>query len=279
MKTVIYGFILVLFLLAGYHLYTYYGEDILVPTPLVGQEVSDKQVDVELADNDGSTSTTDSNGSQDQTINDIPLGFGPDDSLKEKEELVIANNQPVTFSGKIQEVNIGCFYDAECYIIIDGKRLTVMRGWSQGELGHVRGVENFSVLETYVGETAKVFAGKNVDGSYTLYGNSKYYLEVEPKHGVLLGLHDQGVGELDIYLEEVIEDSRCPSDVSCIQAGTVRVRGRVVSGGQTIARTFVLNEPIVTLGKTIELVSVTPATNTKINLKEEDYRFLFKFRD
>ncbi|MDB5244465.1 MAG: hypothetical protein JWN18_335 [Parcubacteria group bacterium] len=70
------------------------------------------------------------------------------------------------------------------------------------------------------------------------------------------------------------EDSRCPVDVQCIQAGTVRVR---VGVGTAVAdHTFTLGESQTVGNLVITLTSVTPKEKRSTEtIKAEDYRFTF----
>lgn len=74
---------------------------------------------------------------------------------------------------------------------------------------------------------------------------------------------------------EVIEDSRCPSDVQCIQAGTVRVR-LTIGGDPKEEYELTLIEPLVIDGvRRITLLKVDPAPVSKVETKKSDYRFTF----
>jgi len=86
-----------------------------------------------------------------------------------------------TFSGTLTEVNTGCFADGECYAVVGGKHVTLTIGWSQETVGSVVGAPSIGDLESYIGETATVYAKPLSDGTYTLYGNQSYYLAVTPK--------------------------------------------------------------------------------------------------
>lgn len=81
---------------------------------------------------------------------------------------------------------------------------------------------------------------------------------------------------LSITPIEVLEDSRCPSDVVCIQAGTVRLRTRLGTPTGTTEQNFTLNQPVTSGLYTIELISVMPGTVSTVPIKKEDYRFTFK---
>ncbi len=91
----------------------------------------------------------------------------------------------------------------------------------------------------------------------------------EPEEGsIILKLGEKGVfRNISIKPIEVVEDSRCPQDVQCIWAGTLRVRTEIVSG-------LGKSEMVIELGQSItteaEEVSLTEAT-----LGPEDYKFTF----
>jgi hypothetical protein len=76
---------------------------------------------------------------------------------------------------------------------------------------------------------------------------------------------------------ELVEDSRCPIDVQCIQAGTVRVKVRMVSEGDLITEAIIgLSSPANFDGKVISLKSVTPKEkNSKVEIGAEQYKFEF----
>jgi hypothetical protein len=83
------------------------------------------------------------------------------------------------FSGKLEEVNTGCFADGECYVVVDGKHITSIMGWSQETVGSVQGVEGFGDLEGYIGKEVEVYAQDTGDGKYTLYGSEGFYIKVK----------------------------------------------------------------------------------------------------
>lgn len=89
---------------------------------------------------------------------------------------------------------------------------------------------------------------------------------------------DQGATGLDVKVVplQVMEDSRCPTDVQCIQAGTVRVRALLTSGLGTAAQIFALNTPITTEAEIITLVDVTPVKVSTQSISSSEYRFTFK---
>ena len=75
---------------------------------------------------------------------------------------------------------------------------------------------------------------------------------------------------------EVLEDSRCPKDVQCIQAGTVRIRAKLQSDGGSEIQILTLGSPTNFLGKRVTLMAVEPAKYSKTPISSSDYRFTFQ---
>lgn len=79
-----------------------------------------------------------------------------------------------------------------------------------------------------------------------------------------------------IVPEAVLEDSRCPVDVQCIQAGTVRVRAALESASGKAQQTFVLDQKVTTEAEEIVLVRVEPEAKSTTERQPSDYRFYFE---
>ena len=79
---------------------------------------------------------------------------------------------------------------------------------------------------------------------------------------------------------EVIEDSRCPANANCIQAGTVRVKGTFEDGMGSSEAVFGLDTgmsgPISGETTFVTLTDVTPAKSTSTDIASGDYRFMFR---
>lgn len=71
----------------------------------------------------------------------------------------------------------------------------------------------------------------------------------------------------------LVQDSRCPVDVQCIQAGTVQVK--IAVDALNSSYTLTLGQSQTIGGAVITLVSVTPAKNSKVTLAPSDYSFVF----
>lgn len=75
---------------------------------------------------------------------------------------------------------------------------------------------------------------------------------------------------------EIIEDSRCPVDVTCIQAGTVRIKAVLSGELGAVNQEFQLNTPITTENEKIVLIKVLPTRSSKEQLEPGDYLFIFE---
>lgn len=74
---------------------------------------------------------------------------------------------------------------------------------------------------------------------------------------------------------KILEDSRCPVDVQCIQAGTVRLQAQVVDGMGTSTVTFILGKPITLEASAVVLIDVQPTKHSQVTLQPSDYTFTF----
>ncbi|WP_428695964.1 hypothetical protein [Stenotrophomonas chelatiphaga] len=77
--------------------------------------------------------------------------------------------------------------------------------------------------------------------------------------------------------DRVIEDSRCPADVQCIQAGRLVVRATVLGGGWSKELDLTLGVPVPVADGMLTLVDATPVpVTTATDLSAA--RFTFKFQ-
>jgi hypothetical protein len=85
------------------------------------------------------------------------------------------------FSGKIEQVNTGCFADAECFVVISGRHVTTSRGRTiePVAIGMIEGVPTVDALESKIGLEVEVYAAKKPDGTYTLEGNRDFYIRLK----------------------------------------------------------------------------------------------------
>ncbi|MFZ2763750.1 MAG: hypothetical protein WAX80_01790 [Minisyncoccia bacterium] len=74
---------------------------------------------------------------------------------------------------------------------------------------------------------------------------------------------------------EVISDSRCPVDVTCIWAGEVSVKVRLEKGAVIKEVILKSQTPFVFGDYSVSLTAVAPENNTQRPIAKEDYRFIF----
>lgn len=78
---------------------------------------------------------------------------------------------------------------------------------------------------------------------------------------------------------EVLEDSRCPSDVNCIQAGTVRLEALVSDSLGESTRVFTLGQATSTSSYEITLSRVGPErTSDEVVPRDDEYIFYFDIK-
>lgn len=84
------------------------------------------------------------------------------------------------FTGKLESVDTGCFADGECFIMVDGKHVRAIMGWSQDVVGKVEGVDGFGDLEKHIGEYVEVYAQDLMatENMFTLYGSEGFYIKL-----------------------------------------------------------------------------------------------------
>lgn len=76
---------------------------------------------------------------------------------------------------------------------------------------------------------------------------------------------------------EVIEDSRCPTNVQCVWAGRLRLKARIDFGGRTSEPEFTLGEAQQAGAGTLKLVEAQPNPEQGRTIYPEDYRFGFTY--
>jgi hypothetical protein len=73
----------------------------------------------------------------------------------------------------------------------------------------------------------------------------------------------------------LLEDSRCPQDVQCIQAGTVRINARLSGSASRLETEMKLGTPVPFAGSFYALTGACPAPHTDQPAAERVYRFTF----
>ncbi|HEY0010704.1 MAG TPA: hypothetical protein VGB97_02190 [Candidatus Paceibacterota bacterium] len=81
---------------------------------------------------------------------------------------------------------------------------------------------------------------------------------------------------LSMRVAAVTEDSRCPQDVHCIQAGTVRISLRTRSAMGASTSDLALGASVTTEAERITFLRVAPGKNSTQPITDADYRFTFE---
>lgn len=78
---------------------------------------------------------------------------------------------------------------------------------------------------------------------------------------------------LEVTPTALIEDSRCPTGVQCIQAGTVRIEARILDPGGARSATLALGVPAALDSGWVSLVAACPHPVHGRRIAPGDYRF------
>ena len=82
-------------------------------------------------------------------------------------------------------------------------------------------------------------------------------------------------GGLRLTPLRIQEDSRCPADATCVQAGTLRLEARLESESVTAHRLLTLDQPISFAGRRVELVAGCPYPLASRPVPPAERRFVF----
>jgi len=93
---------------------------------------------------------------------------------------------------------------------------------------------------------------------------------------ILAGLNDPFVaGDSNVSVTSIVEDSRCPSDVQCIQAGRVVISLDIDAPAGTSTAQIESGETIALGDWSLTLTDVTPYPVSTVSASSSDYRFAF----
>ena len=80
--------------------------------------------------------------------------------------------------------------------------------------------------------------------------------------------------KITVRFVEMLEDSRCPTDVQCIQAGNAKIKVRVSRNGRSRMmelNTGRPNEPSIFEGYELKLTALTPEPRSNIRINRNGY--------
>lgn len=86
------------------------------------------------------------------------------------------------------------------------------------------------------------------------------------------------VGSRTVTPVAILEDSRCPANANCVQAGTVRLQLSVGQGSGTQAGEIGLGRPLAIEGEWLHLVGICPHPIAPNPVPPASYRFRFALK-
>ena len=99
------------------------------------------------------------------------------------------------------------------------------------------------------------------------------------RHSAQVHLNESSMtGAVTVRPLTVMEDSRCPRGVQCIQAGTVKVQTQIISAMGPSVMIFELGKPITTEAEEVTLTDVSPAPQAGVTVAPKDYVFTFEIK-
>ncbi len=107
--------------------------------------------------------------------------------------------------------------------------------------------------------------------------NNRIANEMLVPKAITLSVGEEGsVGNFSIMFNKFIQDSRCPIDVQCIQAGAVNVNVTMKVGAKKVTKNFPSDEvPQQFEGYKISIVDVLPKRMSKKEINPNDYKITF----
>jgi len=89
--------------------------------------------------------------------------------------------------------------------------------------------------------------------------------------------HTAHLGRVHVTPLRIVEDSRCPAQVSCVWAGRLRLLARIQTGHSRQNRELTLGTPVEVAGGKLELVTAQPRPSRDGKVPSAAYRFGFRF--
>ena len=96
-----------------------------------------------------------------------------------------------------------------------------------------------------------------------------------PVTDVLMVGETKSLGAVTISEVALLEDSRCPANVNCIQAGRILISASIATDEMTKTVEFELNDSQRVDGYDVQLSDVRPGRNSETDIDNSDYQFTF----
>ncbi len=134
--------------------------------------------------------------------------------------------------------------------------------------------EGLSATDTASTSTSTPAANQTVKPRTPAKGSTTKPTPVQELVGTPLGT-TLSIYDVSVTPIEVVEDSRCPTGVQCIQAGRIRVKTLISNGTKTVERIFQLDDPITFDNIAFTLTTVSPVKKANATITPAEYRFVF----
>lgn len=121
----------------------------------------------------------------------------------------------------------------------------------------------------------------NSNGTITIddtNNDPKQDVEIGETKDMTLGVGETGsFGDIKVTFNEFVQDSRCPVDVQCIQAGAVTVNVTYDVGGTKKTLNMPSDEvPQEYMGYEISIIGVKPDRKSQVEIPPKNYVITFK---
>lgn len=100
---------------------------------------------------------------------------------------------------------------------------------------------------------------------------------VQATNDIILGVGETGnVGDINITVNNITQDSRCPRDVQCVWAGAFQAEVVLVNDLKKETKVMTLGAPAYLFaGRSISLSNITPYPSSKTTVNPNDYAITF----
>ncbi len=159
------GVIISIILISGALIF-YYQNELMFTQPKATQQAYPSKTPSLVTNSPAPTASSEINTNNDPTIT------------------IVGNEAKIT--GIITDVNHGCWVDASCSIQLNNK---IWIGYDSGSTplmlsdnpparGTINGGDFSKDKSQYIGKRVEAYVATTPDGSFTLYGSSKYYIKI-----------------------------------------------------------------------------------------------------
>ena len=86
------------------------------------------------------------------------------------------------------------------------------------------------------------------------------------------------LGDIEVTALEIVEDSRCPVDATCVWQGKLTVTTRITATHWVQTAQMTLGEPYEVMGRVFTLTAAAPEKLSKEAIPADAYRFTYERR-